>query len=257
MNLKQIRNSLFFSVLAIAVGVSSSHAQEISDPIEPFNRKIFWFNERFDDYLLKPVSDGYRYIMPKAGQRSVEHFFSNLRYPRQLVSTVVSGKFSRAGIDTARFLINSTLGVAGFFEVAEEFGLQRQDEDFGQALGYLGTDTGAYVVLPFIGPRNVRDTFGLLVDTALDPLWILGHSNVRAGIADPITIGLQGLEIINIRSGLKEATETAEDSSVDKYLFIQGAFTQHRQGQVWDGEPPEEETNESPREFFSKRRNNN
>lgn len=240
--------------LSVSFGVRGASAQEIPDPLEPMNRGVFWFNEKFDHYLLEPVSDGYRFIMPKRGRQAVEHFFANLRYPKQFVSNVVSGKFSRAGIDTARFVINSTLGVAGFFEVAEEFGLERRDEDFGQALGYLGTETGAYVVLPFIGPRNVRDTFGLVVDTALDPLWILSQSNVRAGISDPITLGTQGVEIVNIRAELKDANDTAEESAVDKYLFVQGAFTQHREGEVWDGEPPEEPTTISPREYFSKRR---
>jgi phospholipid-binding lipoprotein MlaA len=104
--------------LSLSIGVRSASAQEISDPLEPMNRGVFWFNEKFDHYLLEPVSDGYRFIMPKRGRQAVEHFFANLRYPKQLVSNVVSGKFSRAGIDTARFLINSTLGLAGFFEVA-------------------------------------------------------------------------------------------------------------------------------------------
>lgn len=248
-----------FALVLTALGFlvsapQSAAAQEISDPLEPVNRKIFWFNEKFDHYLFEPVSDGYRFVMPKRGRQSVEHFFSNLRYPRQLVGDVVSGKFSRAGIDTARFLINSTLGVAGFFEVAEEFGLERKDEDFGKALGYLGTDPGAYVVLPFVGPRNVRDTFGLAVDTVLDPLWIFTQTNVRAGIVDPVTLGAQGAEAVNIRAELKDAVDTAEESAVDKYLFVQGAYTQHREGEVWDGEPPEDPTDMSPREYFSKKR---
>lgn len=252
--LRAIVSSSLTVIFALGISAATSAAQEIADPLEPMNRKIFWFNEHFDQYLLEPISDGYRYVVPKGGRRSVERFFANLRYPKQLVSDVVSGKFSRAGIDTARFLINSTLGVAGFFEVAEEFGLERKDEDFGQALGYLGTDTGAYVVLPFIGPRNVRDTFGLIVDTALDPLWILSQTDVRAGISDPITYGAQGAEIVNIRAELKDASDTAKESAVDKYLFVQGAYTQHRQGEVWDGEPPEDPTDESPREYFSKKR---
>ncbi len=243
------------SLIAPLTIPSPAVAQEIDDPLEPMNRKIFWFNEKVDEYFLEPVSDGYRFVMPKRGRKSVEHFFANLRYPKQLVSNVVSGKFSRAGIDTARFLINSTLGLAGFFEVAEEFGLERRDEDFGQALGYLGTDTGAYVVLPFIGPRNVRDTFGLVVDTILDPLWIFTQTDVRAGIVDPIVFGAQGLEIVNIRAELKDASDTAKESAVDKYLFVQGAYTQYRQGEVWDDEPPEDPTDMSPREYFSNKRN--
>ena len=129
----------------VGLGARLASALEISDPIEPVNRKIFWFNEKFDSYFLKPVSDGFRFIIPKGGRRSIEHFFSNLRYPRQLVSNVVSGKFSRAGIDTARFIINSTLGLAGFFEVTEEFKLERQDEDFGQA---LSVDMGNFYLSP-------------------------------------------------------------------------------------------------------------
>jgi len=219
---------------------SGVSAQEpVHDPLEGMNRGIFWFNDKADRYLIEPVAEGYDYITPYRVQHSVSNFFANLRYPRYLVSDIVRLEFNDALRHTGRFLVNSTVGVLGLFDVATDWGLPQNEQDFGLALAHHGVGPGAYVVLPLLGPSNVRDTVGSVVDFFLDPFVIFSFTDVRSGIKDPITIGASGLKLINTRAGLLEAVQTARASSVDYYLFVQGAYYQHRWGLLWKGNPPE------------------
>lgn len=231
-----------FALAAGVVLVSNSDAraqEEVHDPIESVNRGIFWFNDKTDIYLIEPLAKGYDYITPYRVQHSVTNFFHNLRYPRYLVSDVAQLNFTDALEHTGRFLVNSTVGVLGLFDVATDWGLPENEQDFGLALAHHGVGPGAYMVLPILGPSNVRDTVGTVVDFFLDPFVIFSFTNVRSGIKDPVTLGAYGLKLINTRSGLIEAIDTARASSVDYYLFVQGAYYQHRWGLLWKGSPPE------------------
>ncbi len=238
---------LAISVLGLPVG---AYAQEsISDPLEPMNRKIFWFNEKMDKYLLAPVAHGYDTVVPRCAQRKVSNFFQNLGYPKYLLSDLVQFKFSEALSHTGRFLINTTIGIGGLFDVASEMGLEHEDEDFGIALAYRGVPDGAYIVLPFFGPSNVRDAFGRIVDTLVHPFMILTYSDVPAGIADKITYGGRALDSVQTRVDLDEAIKAGKESSVDYYLFLQGAYTQYRRGVLYDGNPPDEYDTEDSNEM--------
>ena len=230
--------SLHF-VVAPALYTTEARAQEeVCDPLEDMNRGIFWFNDKADRYVLEPVARGYDWAMPDRAQRSVSNFFRNLRYPRYLVSDIVALEFGQALKHTGRFFVNTTFGVLGLFDVATDWGLPENENDFGLALASHGVGPGAYLMLPVMGPSNVRDAVGSAVDFVLDPFTILGFTDVRAGIVDPVSIGATGVKTVNTRSSLIEAIDTARESSLDYYLFVQGAYYQHRWGLLWKGNPP-------------------
>ena len=231
------------SILSLLLSVADVRAQdeEIEDPIEPINRGIFWFNDQVDVHALEPIAKGYEDITPDTVRTGIHNFFVNLRFPVYFVSDVAQLKFTQAAEHTGRFLINSTIGLFGLIDVAKHVGLEDHREDFGIALAYHGVPPGPYLVLPFLGPSNLRDGVGSLVDFFLDPLVILGLSDVKAGTRDRITIPLSTLRIIDTRSGLLEAVEAAKSSSVDYYLFMQSAYYQHRRGVLYDGKVPENE----------------
>lgn len=213
--------------------------EEVYDPIEPFNRKIFWFNDKVDVYVLEPVAEGYDWLVPNAAQRSVTNFFRNLKFPAFFVSDVVQLKFDQAATHTGRFLINSTIGVVGLFDVAAEFGLEHHYEDFGTALGYHGVPEGPYLVIPFLGPSNVRDAFGRIVDSFLNPVYYVQYMDVSNDTEIALTFGLTALDVINTRADLLEAVRSAKDASLDYYLFLRSAYHQTRQNQIYDDSPPD------------------
>ena len=146
----------------------------VSDPIQGFNRGAYRFNYYFDKYLFLPVVNGYRFVMPDYAEKRVSNFYDNFYEIRTFTNSLLQLKFKKTGITTARFVVNSTVGIAGLWDPATSWGLRRQDEDFGQTLGHYGVGNGPYIMLPIAGPSNVRDTTGLIVDSAalnaIDPL---------------------------------------------------------------------------------------
>jgi phospholipid-binding lipoprotein MlaA len=146
----------------------------MNDPIEGFNRGTYRFNYYFDKYLFLPVVKGYAFIMPDYAEQRVSNFYDNIFELTNVTNSLLQLKWKKTGITTARFVVNSTVGIAGLWDPATGWGLRRQEEDFGQTLGHYGMGTGAYVVLPVAGPSNVRDTAGLVVDSVafnvIDPL---------------------------------------------------------------------------------------
>ncbi len=234
----------FISVSLVEVASASpdmSTQEEVYDPIEAVNRSIFNFNDKADIYVLEPVAKTYDDVMPDGVQRSVGNFFKNLKFPRYFVADLIQGKWSQMLDHTGRFLINTTVGVGGLFDVATEWGIEENTEDIGLAFAYHGVPAGPYIVLPFLGPSNLRDTVGTVFDFALDPLIIFGYSDVRAGVRDRISYPLGTLKFVDARAGLIEAVDAAKEGSVDYYLFMQSAYYQHRWGELWDGSPPEED----------------
>lgn len=196
------------------------------DPWEGFNRSMFTFNETLDTYVAKPVAQGYQAITPQFIDTGISNFFSNLEDVLIIVNDVFQLKPIQALSDTGRFLINSTFGLLGFFDVASHIGLTKHDEDLGQTLGYWGVGTGPYVMLPFLGPSNVRDTFGLAGESFSG----LGYSQV----VDPIAQqgGLWLLRNIDVRADLlsSEGLITGE-----RYTFFRSFYMQRRAYLVADG----------------------
>lgn len=220
--------------------VAWAQPEEPYDPLEDMNRGIFWFNDNLDVYVLEPVARGYRDVFPDEVRTGIGNFFLNLRYPSYLVSDIFQGKFEQALDHTGRFLINSTIGVAGFIDFAKDMGLPDHEEDFGVTLAYHGVPAGPYLMLPILGPSNVRDGVGRIVDAFLDPIGWIGYSNLSSSTKIAIAGGALGIKLVHTRSGLLQAVEAAKESSLDYYGFMQGAYYQHRYGLMTDGAETDE-----------------
>ena len=225
-------------LLAVAAPSHDVAAQdfEVSDPWENVNRGIFSFNDSVDTHVLEPVAQAYQDNVSDTIQDGIGNFFLNLRYPVYLVSDLVQFKFSQALDHTGRFLLNTTVGLLGIIDVAKEVGLPDHEEDFGLALAYHGVPPGPYIMLPILGPSNVRDAFGRLVDTFLDPFALASYTGNSVEV--PVVIGAKVVQAVDTRADLLDAIKTAKESSVDYYLFVQGAYYQHRRGLLYDGDPP-------------------
>ena len=224
----------------------SSYADyEINDPYESWNRNIFAFNDYLDRNLFEPVARGYDFILPDVVQARVGNFFENLNYPRYLLSDIVSLEFDQALEHSVRFLINSTVGLAGLFDVAEGVGLPEHREDFSLALAKHGVPNGSYLVIPILGPSTTRDFFGDLVDRAVHPFSIMNYyTDIESSITDRVTYIGTSLEFVDKRAQLLDAIEAAKDASLDYYLFTQSAYYQQRRGVLYDGQPPAREGEE-------------
>jgi len=200
------------------------------DPWEPMNRVIFRFNDTLDTYALKPVAKGYDRVMPQFLNDGVTNVFNNLGEPKNLINNTLQGKFHDAGIDLARFLMNTTVGVVGVFDVATRMGLQRNDEDFGQTLGAWGVQSGPYVMLPLFGPSTVRDGSAF----ALEGYTVYNYADMDHVRTRNTAVGL---DIVDTRAGLLSQERLIRG---DKYRFIRNAWLQNREYKVKDGQVEDE-----------------
>ena len=203
-----------------------------ADPLEPLNRVVFSFNDAADKAVIKPVARAYRAVLPGAVRTGVSNFFSNLEDVWISVNDVLQGKFQQGVDDLGRFLFNSTFGIAGVFDFASELGFQKHNEDFGQTLGSWGVGSGAYLVLPILGPSSIRDGFGLLLDTQADLVFYVD------GV--PVHNSLYGARAISNRANLLDASSVIDQAALDKYSFVRDAWLQRRRNLVYDGNPPRE-----------------
>jgi phospholipid-binding lipoprotein MlaA len=213
---------------------SKANELEIWDPLEPVNRGIFWFNDKMDLVLLGPISDSYDFLTPDFVQKGVRNFFRNLNYPIFLLSDLTQLKLDQVVKDSGRFIINSTIGALGLFDVAAEFGLEYHPEDFGTALGYYGVPSGPYLVLPLLGPSNLRDFTGTIVDSFVSPTAVIAYSGLSSSEKLWIVTTMNTLSVVNTRSDMGENIDSAKDASLDYYLFMQAAYEQYRQGVITD-----------------------
>lgn len=206
-------------------------AEEIdTDPYESYNRKIYRFNSAIDRAVLKPVAKAYRKITPDFVEKGVANFFRNLGEPTVIVNDLLQAKGKQFAADTGRFIVNSTVGVLGLFDVASHIGLDKHDEDFGQTLAVWGAEDSPYFVLPFFGPRTIRDSFGLVGDWFTDPITYIKDSSVRYGV--------RAMATIDIRAQLLTASKVLEQASDDEYLFVREAYLQKRKQLIYDGNVP-------------------
>lgn len=200
------------------------------DPIEGFNRAMFSFNEGLDTVLIKPVAQGYDAVMPTPVRTGVTNFFGNIADFFIGFNNLLQGKPDHALSDLGRVAINSTIGILGLFDVATEAGLEKHEEDFGQTFGRWGMGDGAYVVLPVFGPRSVRDTAGLILDMAADPVGDVEHVPTRNT--------LTALRLIDTRADLLPADKVIAEAALDKYSYVRDGYLQRRRNLVHDGNPP-------------------
>jgi phospholipid-binding lipoprotein MlaA len=191
------------------------------DPWEPFNEKTFWFNRQVDRFVLKPVAKGYNAALPDPIRGGIANMFDNLDVTRRLVNNILQLRFDGAGRELARFAINSTVGVAGFFDVAGHvFDIAKSDRDTGQTLGIYGIGNGPYLVLPFLPPLTVRDFFGFVADEAMYPLSYF--------IPTGAVIGMSATEMISDRAANIDRYQGVEDTVVDLYGSVRNAYFQRR-----------------------------
>ena len=194
---------------------------------------MFAFNEGVDKYAFKPAAKGYNFIMPDIASKGVSNFFSNVDDIVVFANQLLQFKIAAAIATSARIVFNTTFGLLGLIDVASEMDLYKHNEDFGQTLAVWGVPSGPYLVLPFIGPLTVRDTAGLAVDwTYFDP--IFRRQTLRASIAT-LTI-----KYIDIRAGLLKASNILDDTVSDKYSFVRDAYQLRREFLIYDGQPPED-----------------
>ena len=219
---------IFLAAAFLCVSAPFLYAEETEnkDPIEGVNRAVFNVNEGLDKYLLKPIARGYTAVMPDFAEKRVSNVFENLDEITNILNDLLQGKVKQAGNDTGRFLINTTFGLAGMFDVAEKMGLEKNEgEDFGQTLAAWGVGEGPYLMLPFLGPSTLRDAPSRLVDSFTDPVSYMDHVPTRNTT--------RGVDIVSTRAELLELEEII---SGDKYLFIRDVYLQRREYLVNDGQ---------------------
>ncbi|MFQ3342244.1 MAG: phospholipid-binding lipoprotein MlaA [Porticoccus sp.] len=197
----------------------------IYDPWEGFNRKIFAFNDTIDTYAFKPLAKGYRFVTPDVVEEGLSRVFSNLGELVNIANDLMQGKFKQATNDTGRFLINSTVGLGGFFDVADNLGLPKNEgEDFGQTLGFYGVKEGPYLMLPIFGPSTLRDAPSRVIDQLLNPISEIDDIPARNAI--------YGSDGLTTRAELLKAEALFKG---DKYAFYRDIYLQRRQYLVDDG----------------------
>jgi phospholipid-binding lipoprotein MlaA len=227
---------LFAVGLALGVGAcasppsdadSQAESAKINDPAEPTNRAVFDFNQTVDRNVFKPVAQAYEDNVPGAVRRSVHNFLTNLDEPVIGFNDLLQANSERALTATTRFMINTTFGLAGFFDMAGEWGLPHHDSDFGQTFGVWGIGEGPYLTLPIFGPSDARDAVGLLVGFAANPLtWMSGTPAMVAGF------GRAGTQGIDERGRNIDTLDDLQRSSLDFYATLRSVYRQHREGMI-------------------------
>ena len=213
----------FFYLLIFIFYISDISAKEINDPYENLNRKTYEFNENLDEKIAKPIAEIYSKFPPPI-KNGVTNFFNNLEEVDTFINQLLQGKPKESLNDLTRFIINSTIGLAGFIDVASKIGLERHEEDFGQTLGVWGVGQGPYIMLPVLGPSTLRDTFSRPVSSFLSVTFHMTETDVN--------IALKSIDAIETRERLLEVESLL---SGDKYAFVKDAYIQSINYEVKDG----------------------
>lgn len=221
------------TALVVAVGLVAGCAStpngDPGDPYEATNRKVYNFNDSLDRNIMQPVARGYVKVTPKGARTGVTNFFGNVGYIDTVANDLLQGKGGQFLRDTGRFVINSSLGLGGLFDVAKEVGLKANDEDLGQTFGVWGAGEGAYLTIPFWGPSSFRDAPGIFTSALLRPTFYL---------MPIVSLPLGAVNAINSRANLLEATNIRDQAALDPYTFVREAYRQQREYKIHDGNPP-------------------
>lgn len=202
------------------------------DPLEPFNRGVFGFNDALDKAIVRPAATIYRDLTPTLVRTGVRNFLGNLDDVWSFVNSVLQAKGQNAADNFMRFNVNTVIGLGGILDVASEMGIERHREDFGQTLGRWGISTGPYLVLPLLGPSTLRDALAIPVDN-----W----GNIVSHVNDvPVRNQFYLLDRLETRAGLLSVSSTLDEAALDKYSFTRDVFLQRRSNSVFDGNPPDE-----------------
>lgn len=223
-------------LVAALLGGCATTGANPADPAEPFNRAMFAFNQGVDKALLRPAAVGYEAVLPTPVRSGIANVFNNLGDLAIAANDLLQGKPADAVSDAARFMFNSTFGLLGIFDIASDMGLEKHEEDFGQTLGSWGVGPGPYLMLPLLGPRDLRDAAGLAVDMSADPVGHVAHVPTRNTMT--------GIRLISDRAALLPADKIIEEAALDKYAYLRDAYLQRRRFLVFDGRPPKEPDDE-------------
>jgi phospholipid-binding lipoprotein MlaA len=236
---KSVPHWVALLLCGVLAGCATGPNANPKDPLEPFNRGVYEFNDAIDRGVLKPVATAYKDVTPELVRRGVGNFFNNIEDAWSFVNNVLQFKAEGAATSLIRVGVNTFIGLGGILDVATEMRIERYTEDFGQTLGRWGVGAGPYIVLPFFGPSTLRDTVALPVDkTVGDPV---------TRIEDiPVRNTLWALRLIDNRAQLLKAGEVLDEVALDKYTFIRDSYLQRRRNAVFDGNPPEEEPEADP-----------
>lgn len=239
-----MRKQIFhiFVLVAMAFTFAGCASQAHKDPLEGINRGIYRFNDVADRAVIKPVATAYKNATPSPIRKGISNFFSNLGTLTTILNDLLQFKFSHAFSDTGRFVINTTFGIAGFFDVASMNNIEKRREDFGQTLGYWGVGSGPYLVLPFLGPSTLRDTTGLVFDTATSDPITYTHNIGEVRLHNQLRL----VQFIDRRADLLTATDLVDEAALDPYVFMRDAYLQRRANLIKDGDTPLEELETEP-----------
>ena len=219
-------NRLFLILLLFSTNLTFSNSEEANnDPWENLNRNTHNFNMTLDDYVIRPIAETYDFIIPEFVQTGFSNVFDNLGAPVSAANNLIQFKPVGFITETSRFILNSTFGIFGLFDVASRLGIKERNEDFGQSLGHWGFASGPYLVIPFFGPSSVRDGFSLAPDYYLRPDLVRFEDNKS-------DLALNGLSVINLRAGLLSISDL---SGNDQYSFYRDAYLQRREYEINDG----------------------
>ena len=237
MNNKHLKLSRFPVLIGLAIFLSgcatSPTPQENHDPLESMNRSVFSFNEKADKYALKPVALGYKTIAPDLVQQGAGNFFSNLDDFIVVLNDILQLKFSEAGQDGSRLLINTFLGMGGLVDFGSDYGFPKRYEDFGQTLAHYGVASGPYIVVPFLGGYTVRSGVGGIVDIATNPVFYAAPF-----MAPFISPAIGAGRAVDERKQVLSKEEIINEAALDKYEFLRDAYLQRRNSLIHDGNPP-------------------
>jgi len=226
----RMRVLLASSMAALALLGGCASTNNPRDPIEPVNRAVYQFNDAVDQVLFKPVAEAYRAVLPSFVRTGVGNFFSNINDVLVALNNLLQGKFVNAVSDTGRVVVNTTIGVLGLLDVATHIGLEKHNEDFGQTLGYWGIGDGPFLMLPLLGPSNLRDGLGRIVDYKTDLITYVDPTRDRNI--------LWGTRLVSQRADLLDTSKILETAALDPYEFLRDAYIQRRRNLVHDGSPP-------------------
>lgn len=239
---QKLRTLIFGCATLLLLSAGPAKADDISDPLEGLNRAIFTFNDKLDRWILEPIAIGWDFVLPDVAQTGVSNFFSNLRFPIDFTNELLQGEPTEAGRDLGRFVINTTIGIGGLFDHATGFGLEKEQEDFGQTFAVWGIGTGPYLVLPFMGPSNPRDFVGGLLDNA---------ARIWPYYIDPDLIWIPPtVELINTRAAYLTEIENARETSLDYYTFVRNLYAQRREAAIADSDPQAAQTEASDDDLY-------
>jgi phospholipid-binding lipoprotein MlaA len=205
------------------------------DPFENWNRDVHTFNEYADDYVMKPVATGYRFVMPSFADQGVSNVFGNVNDIGVTINDVLQFKLAQAGLDGSRFIVNSVAGVGGLVDVADMVGLPKHKEDFDQTLGVWGVPSEPYIVLPFFGSSSPRGIFGRVGDAAMNPVNYVSFGTSSL-VSSAISGGTNGLKVLDVRADHLGAEKVVNEAASDRYEFIKNSYYQQRDYLVNDGE---------------------